>query len=133
MLTGMWNAPFGLLPAVILFGACSGFSQEDGPLPPGFGPSQTSIGESVIIESDGWHLVGDWHVPSSTAPVPAALLLHRAAGSRADAAIEEFPEITLSPDAAHKIPVRSTRHAHSSAPSDAPIHCGPLAAPQRAA
>lgn len=40
--------------------------------------------ERVVLESDGWQLVGDWRVPSATAPFPAVLLLHGAAGSRAE-------------------------------------------------
>ena len=35
----------------------------------------------VELESDGWRLVGDWRAPSTNGPFPAALLLHRAAGS----------------------------------------------------
>jgi dienelactone hydrolase len=38
----------------------------------------------VVLKSDGWELVGEWRAPDGGDPVPAALLLHRAAGSRAE-------------------------------------------------
>jgi dienelactone hydrolase len=38
----------------------------------------------VVLESDGWELVGEWRVPPSVESFPAVLLLHRAAGSRAE-------------------------------------------------
>lgn len=43
-----------------------------------------AIPERIVLESDGWRLVADWRLPPAEAPVPAALLLHRAAGSRAE-------------------------------------------------
>ncbi|MDH3524308.1 MAG: hypothetical protein OES32_12050 [Acidobacteriota bacterium] len=47
------------------------------------GGAAGAIDERVVIESDGWQLAGEWHVPASEeAPMPTALLLHRAAGSR---------------------------------------------------
>lgn len=36
----------------------------------------------VIVESDGWELVGDLVLPESDVPVPAVLLLNKAAGDR---------------------------------------------------
>lgn len=36
----------------------------------------------VVIESDGWRLVGDLRLPSSDRPAPAVLLLNKAAGDR---------------------------------------------------
>lgn len=39
--------------------------------------------ERVVLESGGWRLVGEWLPPDGNrGPFPAALLLHRAAGSR---------------------------------------------------
>lgn len=38
--------------------------------------------ERVVLESDGWQLVGNWRRPVEDDAIPAALLLHRAAGSR---------------------------------------------------
>ncbi|MCB9754904.1 MAG: hypothetical protein H6713_33630 [Myxococcales bacterium] len=40
--------------------------------------------ERLTLESDGWRLVGEWTAPDTAPPHPAALLLHRAAGSRAE-------------------------------------------------
>lgn len=40
--------------------------------------------ERVVLESDGWKLVGEWRAPASRDVFPAALLLHRAGGSRAE-------------------------------------------------
>lgn len=40
------------------------------------------MSERVVLESHGWRLIGDWRAPAGRGPVPAALLLHRAAGSR---------------------------------------------------
>jgi dienelactone hydrolase len=40
-------------------------------------------GESrVLVESGGWRLVGDFVLPRSDAPVPAVLMLNKAAGDR---------------------------------------------------
>lgn len=36
----------------------------------------------VIIDSDGWQLVGDLRLPASERPVPAVLMLNKAAGDR---------------------------------------------------
>jgi dienelactone hydrolase len=36
----------------------------------------------VVVENEGWRLVGDLVVPPSRAPVPAVLLLNKAAGNR---------------------------------------------------
>jgi dienelactone hydrolase len=36
----------------------------------------------VVLESDGWRLIGDLRLPESEDPVPAALLLNKAAGDR---------------------------------------------------
>jgi dienelactone hydrolase len=41
-------------------------------------------GRRVVIESDGWELVGDLTQPLTEGPWPAALLLHNAAGSRGE-------------------------------------------------
>lgn len=38
----------------------------------------------IVLKSHGWNLVGDWLLPPAEPPVPAVLLLHRAAGSRAE-------------------------------------------------
>jgi len=43
-----------------------------------------SPGTRVTIVSDGWELAGDLVLPSATARVAAALLLHRANGSRSE-------------------------------------------------
>lgn len=51
--------------------------------PPSTAPAEERI-ERVTLESDGWRLVGDWQTPPEPRPVPAALLLHRAAGSRGE-------------------------------------------------
>lgn len=49
------------------------------------GAEGLAVEERVVLESAGWKLVGDWRVvPRASAPVPAALLLHRAAGSRSE-------------------------------------------------
>jgi pimeloyl-ACP methyl ester carboxylesterase len=40
--------------------------------------------ERVVLESDGWQLMGEWRAPPARERVPAALLLHRAAGSRGE-------------------------------------------------
>lgn len=47
-------------------------------------PQSGPTTERAILESGGWRLVGDWTTPASGGAVPAALLLHRAAGSRAE-------------------------------------------------
>jgi dienelactone hydrolase len=52
------------------------------------GAASSAIDERVVIDSDGWVLVGEWRAPASETPVPAALLLHRAAGSR-----EEYADL----------------------------------------
>jgi len=46
--------------------------------------AQAATGEEtrVVIESDGWRLVGDLLLPASDRPVPAVLLLNKAAGDR---------------------------------------------------
>jgi len=41
-------------------------------------------GRRVVIDNDGWQLVGDLTLPLSDGPWPAALLLHNAAGSRVE-------------------------------------------------
>jgi dienelactone hydrolase len=41
-------------------------------------------GRRLEIDNDGWQLVGDLTLPLSDGPWPAALLLHNAAGSRAE-------------------------------------------------
>jgi dienelactone hydrolase len=47
------------------------------------GSNGLPVDERVVLESDGWRLVGDWRrAPPESEPAPAALLLHRAAGSR---------------------------------------------------
>jgi len=38
--------------------------------------------ETVVVESRGWRLVGDWRAVPGEQPGPAALLLHRAGGTR---------------------------------------------------
>lgn len=48
------------------------------------GGAAPSHDRRIVIESDDWRLVGEWRLPASGTPVPAALLLHRAAGSRAE-------------------------------------------------
>lgn len=47
-------------------------------------PGQSPFGEEsrVVIESDGWRLVGDLHLPDSDRRSPAVLLLNKAAGDR---------------------------------------------------
>jgi len=46
----------------------------------GYGPEETP----VVIESDGWRLVGEMRLPANAAePVPAVVLLHGAARNRA--------------------------------------------------
>jgi dienelactone hydrolase len=37
----------------------------------------------VVVESDGWQLIGDLVLPASERPLPAVLLLNKAAGDRA--------------------------------------------------
>lgn len=51
--------------------------------PPSTAPAEERI-ERVTLENDGWRLVGDWQTPPGPGPLPAALLLHRAAGSRGE-------------------------------------------------
>ena len=53
----------------ILIGSCTG--QGDG-----------SIEQRVVVASDGWEIVGDLRIPSVRAPVPAVLMLNKAAGDR---------------------------------------------------
>jgi dienelactone hydrolase len=55
---------------------------ESAPAAPGTGDSRRGSDVRVVLESDGWRLVGEWRAPSFSGPWPAALLLHRAAGSR---------------------------------------------------
>ncbi len=38
--------------------------------------------DRVIIESDGWELVGDLQIPQRDSKVPAVLMLNQAAGKR---------------------------------------------------
>jgi dienelactone hydrolase len=38
--------------------------------------------ERVVVESDGWRLVGDLRTPDAEGPVPAVLMLNKAAGDR---------------------------------------------------
>lgn len=38
--------------------------------------------ERVVVQSDGWRLVGDLVLPAAATPVPAVLLLNQAAGDR---------------------------------------------------
>jgi dienelactone hydrolase len=45
-------------------------------------PGERGTPEVVRLNSNGWILVGDLELPSSSEPAPAALLLNRAAGSR---------------------------------------------------
>ncbi len=45
-------------------------------------PSAAAGIERVVIESDGWKLVGDLQLPLSKPPYPAVLLFHQAAGER---------------------------------------------------
>jgi dienelactone hydrolase len=56
--------------------ALSAFLYEHAPPP----------GRRVTIASDGWELAGDLTLPLTEGPHPAALLLHNAAGSRAEQA-----------------------------------------------
>ena len=42
------------------------------------------VNEPVILESSGWRLRGEWREQAGKDPAPAVLLLHRAAGSRAE-------------------------------------------------
>ena len=46
--------------------------------------TQQSVGEEieVVVNNDGWQLVGDLHLPGNGQPVPGVLLLNQAAGSR---------------------------------------------------
>ena len=44
--------------------------------------SKTVKETRVIVESDGWKLVGDLVIPKSNRPVPAVILLNKAAGDR---------------------------------------------------
>ena len=39
--------------------------------------------ERIIIESDGWELIGDLQIPQAKTAVPAVLMLNQAAGNRA--------------------------------------------------
>jgi len=48
------------------------------------GCNSLPVDERVVLESDGWRLVGEWRAPLSGVRVPAALLLHSAAGSRGE-------------------------------------------------
>lgn len=45
-------------------------------------PQDVPEAERVVIESDGWKLVGDLQLPSSEPPYPAVFLFHQAAGER---------------------------------------------------
>ena len=46
--------------------------------------SRAPMSERVELTSHAWQLVGDWLAPKTNLPVPAVLLLHQAAGSRAE-------------------------------------------------
>lgn len=54
----------------------------------GCSPRQAAVPEPapeetrVVVDSDGWQLVGDLLLPASEAPVPAVLMLNKAAGDR---------------------------------------------------
>ncbi len=47
-------------------------------------PAQTAAGEEtrVVIDSDGWRLIGELRLPTSDQRIPAVLLLNKAAGDR---------------------------------------------------
>jgi dienelactone hydrolase len=45
---------------------------------------EPALDEQVVLENDGWRLIGGWRAPPGREPVPAVLLLHRAAGSRGE-------------------------------------------------
>jgi dienelactone hydrolase len=46
---------------------------------------QSVAAERITLRGHGgWELVGSWRMPSSRAPIAAVLLLHRAAGTRAE-------------------------------------------------
>ena len=66
----------------VFFSLCSACSERV----PGDASEVKNEDERVVLESGGWRLVGEWRVPpgSKPVPVPAVLLLHRAAGSRGE-------------------------------------------------
>jgi len=64
----------------MLFSLCSTCSERV----PGDASEVMDEDERVVLESNGWRLVGEWRVPPGSKPVPAVLLLHRAAGSRGE-------------------------------------------------
>lgn len=45
-------------------------------------PAQNASSKRIVIESDGWRLIGDLLLPSVKAPVPGVIMLHKANGSR---------------------------------------------------
>lgn len=45
-------------------------------------PGHPAINDRVVLDSGGWVLVGDFIATAAEHPIPAALLLHQAAGSR---------------------------------------------------
>jgi dienelactone hydrolase len=66
----------------VLFGAaCSEPTPRDETRPM---EGSAATDERVVLESDGWQLMGEWRAPPARERVPAALLLHRAAGSRGE-------------------------------------------------
>lgn len=46
------------------------------------GPQGPPTEQRVVLESDGWEIVGDLVIPSAPVPVPAVLMLNQAAGNR---------------------------------------------------
>ena len=64
----------------MLFSLCSTCSERV----PGDASEVMDEDERVVLESNGWRLVGEWRAPPGSKPVPAVLLLHRAAGSRGE-------------------------------------------------
>lgn len=76
--------------SLLLLGFCSLFhlalAQEQG---------QGAEEHRVVVENDGWQLVGDLLLPASEDPLPAVLLLNKAAGDR-----------TVYRDLAHHLAIR---------------------------
>jgi fermentation-respiration switch protein FrsA (DUF1100 family) len=70
--------------AVPSLAACAPPPASEGAAETGAVTAPAAIDERVVIDSDGWRLVGDWHLPGAGRPLPAVLLLHRPAGSRAE-------------------------------------------------
>jgi dienelactone hydrolase len=57
---------------------------------PAHGQDAAPEASRVVIESDGWHLVGDLLLPAAGRPLPGVLMLNKAAGDRS--AYREFAD-----------------------------------------